>query len=211
MIALVKSMHPTLGQTILVQEQFGLALNRAGRHSDAEAILNEVIDQYGPNSETNGILGRVYKDQWLQARSTSNAATAAFLEKAIETYLQGFQSDWRDAYPGINAITLMECSTPPDARREQLIPVVAYCVERRLASKSPDYWDHATHLELETLRSEPSRAQEALSMALTAVREKWEPETTAKNIRLIREARESRGIECSWIQDIENTLLSHGR
>jgi len=40
----------------------------------------------------------------------------------------------------------MELKDPPDPRRERLIPIVSYAVERRVASGQPDYWDHATLL-----------------------------------------------------------------
>ena len=137
MVDLVDKMAPPLKQTILVQEQLGFALNRLGRHNDAEKVLAEVIECHGPSSETNGILGRVYKDQWLKSSADQSPAARAYLKKAIDAYLQGFESDWRDAYPGINAITLMECSEPPDPIRHELIPVVAYSVKRRLASFRP--------------------------------------------------------------------------
>lgn len=207
MVDLVDKMAPPLKQTILVQEQLGFALNRLGRHKDAEKVLTEVIDGHGPSSETNGILGRIYKDQWLKARAEQSPAAIGFLQKAIGAYLHGFESDWRDAYPGINAVTLMECMEPPDPRRNELIPVVAYSVRRRLASKSPDYWDHATDLEISVLSEKPEDAQSALGMAIASVREAWEPKTTANNIKMIREVRESRGVQCDWIEQIERTLM----
>jgi hypothetical protein len=144
----------------------------------------------------------VYKDQWEKAKENGSPAASAYLKKAIDAYLKGFEADWRDAYPGINAVTLMECSDPPDPRRIELIPVVAYSVKRRLASKNPDYWDHATELEVNVLSQESEKAQAALGMALASIRETWEPETTANNIGMIRNARESRGTDCEWIKDI---------
>ncbi|WP_445156780.1 TRAFs-binding domain-containing protein [Halomonas sp. E14] len=206
MIDLVNKMAPPLKQTILVQEQLGFALNRLQHRKESERILIEIIDSYGPSSETNGILGRVYKDQWAIAKENGSPTASAYLKKAIDAYLQGFEADWRDAYPGINAVTLMECSDPPDPRRTELIPVVAYSVKRRLASKNPDYWDHATELEVHVLSQEAEKAHAALGMVLASIRETWEPETTANNIRMIRKARESRGADCDWIKDIESAL-----
>lgn len=210
MIDLVHQMAVPLKQTILVQEQLGFALNRLGRHREAESALIEIIEVHGPSSETNGILGRVYKDQWSKTKADQSSVAAAFLRKSIDAYLEGFESDWRDAYPGINAVTLMECSDPPDTRKEELIPVVAYSVKRRLASKAPDYWDHATELEIHVLAQDEARAQSALGMAIASMREKWEPETTANNLKMIREARESRGIDCAWISKIEAELEQAG-
>lgn len=206
MVELADKMAPPLKQTILVQEQLGFALNRLQLHKESERILIEIIDTHGPSSETNGILGRIYKDQWAKAKENGSPAASAYLKKAIDAYLQGFEADWRDAYPGINAVTLMECSDPPDPRRIELIPVVAYSVKRRLACKNSDYWDHATELEVRILSQEAEKAQAALGMALASIRETWEPETTANNIRMIRNARENRGTDCAWIKDIESAL-----
>lgn len=207
MIELVAKMSPPLAATVMVQEQLALALNRAGRGEDAEQALLQLIEQRGPSSETYGILGRVYKDRWEAAAKAGDTFLArGLLDKAISAYLKGFEGDWRDAYPGVNAVTLMELHDPPDPRREQLIPVVRYAVERRIASGKPDYWDHATRLELAVLAKDEATASAALSDALAAVREKWEPETTARNLRLIAEARDRRGETVAWAKDIEDAL-----
>jgi hypothetical protein len=102
----------------------------------------------------------------------------------------------------------MELREPPDPRREQLIPVVSYAVERRLSAGKADYWDYATRLELAVLAGDEWLASEAISSALAAVRERWEPETTARNLRLIREARERRGETVPWMKELESTLES---
>jgi hypothetical protein len=207
MIALVPKMAKPLAATVLVREQFALALNRAGRGDEAERVLLDVIASRGPSSETYGLLGRVYKDQWETALKAGDKLLARrLLDKAVDAYLRGFEADWRDAYPGINAVTLMELKDPPDPRCEKLLPVVAYAVERRIAAGKPDYWDHATRLELAILAKDENYAMAALADALANVREKWEPETTARNLRLIREARERRGEAVAWAGAIEQAL-----
>jgi hypothetical protein len=113
----------------------------------------------------------------------------------------------RDAYPGINAVTLMELQKPPNPRRLQLIPVVSYAVERRLASGQADYWDYATRLELAVLAKDDDAARRALSTALAVVREAWELKSTANNLALIREARQQHGDEVPWAEAIEQELL----
>jgi hypothetical protein len=209
MISLVPKMSAPLAATVLVQEQLALALNRAGRGEEAERILLDLIARRGPSSETCSILGRVYKDRWEAAQKEGNEALArGVLGQAIDAYLKGFEADWRDAYPGINAVTLMELKDPPDPRREALIPVVRYAVERRIATGKPDYWDHATRVELAVLAKDEAGALAALSDALALVREKWEPEATARNLRLIRQAREKRGESLDWVNSIENALAA---
>jgi tetratricopeptide (TPR) repeat protein len=207
MIRLAEGMSPPLAASAMVREQLALALNRNGRSDEAEQVLLELIDRRGPSSETYGILGRVYKDRWESAaRDGQDFEARAFLGKAIEAYLKGFEADWRDAYPGVNAVTLMALREPPDPRGAQLIPVVAYAVERRIAAGKPDYWDYATLLELAVLGEDESGADRALGNALTSIRETWEPESTVRNLRLIREAREKRGLKIPWAEDIETVL-----
>jgi len=207
MIALVEKIPRPLAATVMVQEQYALALNRAGEGEQAETVLQELLERRGPSSETLGILGRVYKDRWEAAvKNDEKLMARSLLEKAIETYLRGFAADSRDAYPGINAVTLMELKEPPDPRREQILPVVTYAVEQKVAKGKPDYWDHATLLELAVLASDQARAMEHAGAALAAVREPWEAETTVRNLRLIREARERRQQPVEWIKEIESDL-----
>lgn len=208
MVTLIKKkMSRPLADTVMVREQLGFALNRLKRHDEAEAVLLHLIEERGPSSETCGLLGRVYKDQWEDAVNLGRQMlSSGYLEKAIEMYLRGFEADWRDAYPGVNAVTLMELRDPPDERRKELLPVVRYGVQRKIAKGKPDYWDYATLLELAVLENDRAGAVQAHSRALASIREKWEPETTVRNLRLIRECRESRGIVNAWAKEIEDEL-----
>jgi uncharacterized protein DUF4071 len=207
MIALVGKMSRPLAETVIVQEQLALALNRVGKGERAERVLLDLIDRRGPSSETYGILGRVYKDRWEAAKkSQASALSRGLLDKAIGAYLKGFEADWRDAYPGVNAVTLMSLREPEDPRKNELLPVVRYAVRRRIASGKPDYWDHATLLELAVIAEDEAAAWSALGDALAAIREVWEPETTVRNLRLIREAREGQGEAQPWILQIETEL-----
>jgi tetratricopeptide (TPR) repeat protein len=208
MVELVQKMPRPLALTVMVQEQLALALNRLGQREEAEQVLNRLLESRGPSSETYGILGRVYKDRWEETQKKGERIAArGFLDKAIGAYLKGFETDWRDAYPGVNAVTLMELKEPPDPRREKIIPVVSYAVERRVAAGKPDYWDYATQLELAVLGRDEQAALDALGHALTSVREKWTPGTTLRNLRLIREAREGRQEDIpDWIKEVESEL-----
>lgn len=209
MIDLVGRMAPPLAVTVMVREQLGLALNRAGRGEEAEVVLLTLIAERGASSETCAILGRVYKDRWQAALDRGETALArGLLEKATTAYLQGFEADWRDAYPGVNAVTLMELKEPPDPRQAALMPVVAYAVERRIAASQPDYWDYATRLELAVLGRAQASAHAALANALAHVRESWEPETTARNLGLIREARAKRGEDVVWMAALVQALMN---
>jgi tetratricopeptide (TPR) repeat protein len=207
MVALVPKMSPVLARTVMVREQQGFALNRLERHQEAQEILEAIIEERGASSETNGLLGRIHKDRYEAAvRQGQHRLAAGHLRKAIDVYLAGFESDWRDAYPGVNAVTLMELATPVDPRQAALLPVVRYAVERRLASKMADYWDHATRLELSVLASDKDAAHDALANALASIPESWKPDSTSRNLSLIRTARAQRGADHEWIAEVEQEL-----
>lgn len=197
MIGLYGRLAPPLGRTLLVREQYAYALNRDGQGQEAERVLLALLAEHGNSSETLGLLGRVYKDRWQQAVAGGKPAAlaAGLLERAIDAYRRGFEADWRDAYPGINALTLMECRNPPGPARDALLPVVAYAVRRRSAASSADYWDHAAELELAVLGQQQAAAIEPhLGAALALLREDWERATTLRNLTLVWSARAQRGI-----------------
>jgi tetratricopeptide (TPR) repeat protein len=207
MVSLAAGLSEPLSKAPLIREQLGLALNRLQRRDEAERVLLDLVNERGPSSETYGLLGRVYKDKWDDALLAGHTYLAAgLLDQAINAYLRGFEADWRDAYPGVNAVTLMEIRSPADPRLSRLLPVVAYANARRLEAGQADYWDQATRLELAVLDRDQAAAAEALGQALAAVRERWEPQTTANNLRLIREARERRGEAVDWAPVLETEL-----
>ena len=207
MVALVEDMPPTLARATLVREQYALALNRAGHDDKAEQVLLDLIAERGSSSETYAILGRVYKDRWEAAAKAGKKILArGELDKAIDAYLEGFESDWRDAYPGINAVQLMELREPPDPRRAELLPVVTYSVKRRIQSTQPNYWDYATLLELAVLDSDEEKVMDVLPKTVAAVREPWEPASTLQTLRRLRLAREQRGPVPAWMAEVEEAL-----
>jgi MAP3K TRAFs-binding domain len=211
MIRLVEAMPEPVRRTALVREQHGFALNRAGRGEEAERVLNEVLEAHGPSSETFGLLGRVYKDRWEAEPDPASLRAQGFLDQAIDAYRRGFEADWRDAYPGVNAVTLMEIRDPGGEEQKRLLPVVRYANRRRIDDGRADYWDHATRLELSVLARDQAEAEAGARAALAAVREPWEPESTARNLSLIRAARERRGEALEWADVLEQALLEAAR
>ena len=202
MIALVERMPKPLAATVLVREQLALALNRAGDDVRAEEELLDLLKTHGPSSETLSLLGRVYKDRWDRALKANQKAHAAeVLDQAIDAYRRGFEADWRDAFPGINAVTLMELREPPDPAKDELLPVVRYAVMRRLGA-TPDYWDYASLVELAVHAHDHPAAMKWLGKAVAVMRESWEGESTANNLRLIAEARQARGEDVTTIREV---------
>ncbi|HYH82560.1 MAG TPA: TRAFs-binding domain-containing protein [Longimicrobium sp.] len=189
MVGLYERLSAAIRRVVMVREQLGFALNRLGRRDEAIEVLEAVITEKGPSSETLGILGRVYKDRWMEAARSGNEPLATgFLDRAIDTYLRGFDADLRDSYPGVNALLLLKIKGDERSTKliSQYLPVVKFAVSQRLRTAKADYWDHATLLELAILEGDEAAARKHLSDALAAVREPWELLTTAANLELLQ-------------------------
>jgi hypothetical protein len=211
MIDLYREMDPVLQHTTLVQEQYAFALNRAGRAIEAEQALSTLILERGASSETCGLLGRIYKDRWDAANKAKDLAAAGWADKAISVYLEGFEADWRDAYPGVNALTLMALTRPDDPRIARLTPTVRFAVERKIARGAGDYWDYATLVELAAIADDLGEAETNLPTALANLREGWEAETTARNLSLIRDAWAGAGKDAARLGKIIAALESRAK
>src|SRR5258708_5978241 len=224
MIDLYQKMPRLLQDQIMVREQLGFALNRrAGdknrsdpdREADRQRalkMLHGVEDQKGPNPETCGLIGRIYKDLWDSTRNTDQRTARGHLRQAIAEYVAGFEADIRDAFPGINAVTLLdiEGSAESKAKRDALLPVVRFAVQQRLRAKEPDYWDFATMVELAVLASDKEEADRQLDSALALAKEKWMAETTSRNLKLIAEFR-ARTEDVSWLNEMITALDTKSR
>lgn len=100
----------------------------------------------------------------------------------------------------------MEIKKRADPRRMNLIPVVKYSIERKIANGKDDYWDYADLLELAILAKDKESSFYYLSKSLPLLRERWEGETTLRNLRTIREAREERNEIVIWTKKIEESI-----
>jgi len=209
MVELFARMSPALRAAPFVREQYALALNREGEGEKAEQVLKLLLRERGPSPETLGILGRVYKDRWTAARRSGNTTLSnVLLRRALDTYVEGFEADCREHYPGINALTLWEWVDPADPRRAQILPVVRYAVERSLVAAPTDYWSCASSLELAVLARDRHAAEVALGQALAAAPKSFMVDTTLNNLVLIREARSLQGAsdDVEWITQIAQQL-----
>ena len=216
MIEVYGKLPEFLQQQATVRQQLALAYNRraeeAGDPADRDRalqILQQLQGEQGPTSETCGLIGRIYKSQWQEARDRGELPQArGHLKNAIAAYVGGFEADWRDVYPGINAVTLLDVQGGKAGleQKQRLLPVLRFAVEQRLRAAAPDYWDHATLLEIAVLENDPEQARDALDLALTAATEDWQRKTTAGNLRIIERARGDRGDDVRWLSTIIGEL-----
>ena len=191
MVSLCERLPAHLQSAIVVRQQWALALNRRGQPGDGDKavrMLEELVRERGPDPETLGILGRVHKDRYRDGKQKGSILAAAALDDAIAVYRRGFESDPRDYYPGVNAITLLVEKGTPEAMVEvqQLLPLVTFAVERRGGDKSSNYWELATLLELYGVRGDWPAVQRILPRTLAAARQSWMVRSTIGNLELQR-------------------------
>jgi hypothetical protein len=192
MVMLINRMPQPLQDNRIVREQLAFALNRRNQAGDwdfATKILLEVIRQFGPNPETCGILGRVYKDRFYEARAEGkNFVAEGFLDEAIRSYRMGFEADPRDYYPGINAATLLaERGRESDMdERDELLSVIQFAVARRGGLNSENYWDLATILEVAVHRADDLLVDRSLKRIVAVPHFSWMVETTVKNLKIVK-------------------------
>ncbi len=207
MIDLVEDLPPTIATSELVQQQYALALNRTGADDQAEAILRELLQTKGETSETLGLLGRVYKDRWEQACCDGQTTEAlGLLAQAADTYLKGFEKDWRDTYPGINAAMLLTLCNPSDERVKQILPVIKYGIDRRIREDDVSYWDYATLLEIAVLERDDNSLRTLIPSLFAAEAESWQRETTFHNLDLYHQSRSLIDPSDAWLSSTIETL-----
>jgi MAP3K TRAFs-binding domain len=201
MVSLFDRFPRELKQTAVAIEQYALALNRlaeaaakAGERDEADlfrkhaiSALNE-IPEASVTSETFGIRGRIFKS-WhdtISADDKDDPRAEAMLQRAIDTYQQGFRTDLRDYYPGVNAVTLRLLRGKDEDRvaLQTLIPVVRFSVSAAPPPKNSEerYWQTATRLELATADRDWKAAHQHLIELLGIDVAGWFRETTAANL-----------------------------
>jgi tetratricopeptide (TPR) repeat protein len=207
MVKLSEGFPEHLNSNMMVRQQLALALNRRNQGGDrnrALKILDDLLKEKGADPETLGILGRVHKDRYKELKQKGSLMSSAALDDAIAAYTKGFESDPRDYYPGVNAITLLMQKGDANSLKEaeRLVPLVSFAVARRGGAASNDYWDLATALELSAVGNEWQLASSVLPKALAASKAAWMIKTTSDNLRLIKAARDRAGQSVPQLDEI---------
>ena len=190
-IALADDAPPELAQSPELRQLLSLALNRRGLPDDQEraiSIMEQQIAETGGDSESYGILGRIYKDRYDQAKKRGDdTEAAAYLEKAIHEYRAGFDKNPRDYYPGINVVNLLLQRGDDAARDElkELVPRVTDAVQARLGGDRSDFWDLATDLQLAMVAQDWARAEQRAKAIIAQAPYAWMLETTIRDLQAV--------------------------
>lgn len=194
MIDLYRIMPADIKKMVFTRQQFALALNRRNKGSDRDEaiqVIERIIDDSGNSAESSGILGRIYKDKYKEAKDKGDVRASGWLGMAIDSYKNGFELEPTDYYPGVNAITLLQTKGDVGSLSEiqRLLPLVIFSAERQGGIKSNNYWTVATLLELACISHDYEVGLEYLPRVLVLGEESWQLETTADNLKLIQQQR----------------------
>jgi hypothetical protein len=197
MVGLYDKFPSDVRDAVLIRQQYALALNRraeAGDRDKAISVLEALLQERGSSAETYGILGRVYKDQYKEAKAARKPTAAGFLDMAIDAYKKSSECEPVDYYPGVNAITLLLQKGDENAvqEAEKLTPLVYSAVARSGGASSSDYWDQATVLELAVIERDEKMAMSVLPKVLAGAKASWMVKTTADNLDLIKDLRKEK-------------------
>ncbi len=201
MQSFIKQLPRYVFETLMVQEQYAFVLNRNGGKAkpvdemmirEAESVLKKLEQDGKASSESYGIWGRIYKDKFERAyRAGSIAEARIYLEDALSYYEKGFESDPRDAYPGVNFVTCLELLGERE-KALRLLPAVEYAVNAKIRRKTPDYWDYVTLLELAVIENRWPAADRYFYKAKPLAVEEWMLATTKENLSKILNFRKAR-------------------
>ena len=179
-----------------VRQLCALALNRLGQKEKAATLMEELITQTGGDAETFGILGRIYKDKYINFRDSNDEAKAAEnLNKAIGYYKAGFEKQPSDFYTGVNVVNLLMTRNDDSSKNElnNLLPRVRDAVKNKMNSGPPDYWTIATALELSSIAGDWDSAEKEVQQVASQKAESWMLQTTLQNLKLLYEVQDDKG------------------
>jgi len=184
-------------RNLTFRREEALHLNRLGRADEAIVKIEKLLADVPTDTEAIALLGRIYKEMWYESwkgmEETELRLHAAFesyhwLLKSFETYLKGYRVDWKEVYPGINALTLgtilvhladkYDDKKEPDPEIQRvrgLLPelrgALIFALETKAEEENPDYWALISLAELRVLTTDASRqVTRAYRKALTASR-----------------------------------------
>lgn len=168
-----------------IAQQYAMALNRIGESETAEFVIVESIGFHGADSESSGILGRIYKDRWLN--STDNAFSRGCLVLALNAYWGGVERNQFEIYPAVNTLTLLRCAGVASRQIEPFAIHLKDRAVRRTHARHPDYFDFATIVEVCASIDDFKHAHYFAEQAIAQARAPWELETTALTLKMLIE------------------------
>ena len=140
-----------------IRRHYGQALIEQGNLTVAQTVLKSIVADTSEgekeNREARGLLGRAYKQQYVDAGVSSSERSQDWLREAAKWYYSVYQGDPTQLWHGINTVAVsargaadgVTMSDVPDP--EVLARDILDAVETRRIDQEASMWDYATGLE----------------------------------------------------------------
>ncbi len=163
-----------------VAQMTALALNRLGRQQEAIALLRSLTDRTGGDSETYGILAKIYKELY------SSEKNPEYLEASIECYRLAYTLAPNEYYAGLNLVRLLALYGGNEAHGElnDLVPRLRSQLAQRVDDPRADFWDLTSALELAVVARDWPAANGLLARVFSESRAEWMLATVAQQLQL---------------------------
>lgn len=165
--------------TYKIQRQYVQALIDLGNYSAAIAVLQQLISNTGnklndavatfENSEAKGLLGRVFKQLYINVNNPANQQSVRFITSSITAYYDVYKNDNSKVWHGINVVAMIErakrdniqIADLPDCAK--LAADILNEIEKRYDNDKKDAWDFAIAAEACVAINKPEEALKWLS------------------------------------------------
>jgi V8-like Glu-specific endopeptidase len=162
----------TAGQ---VRRQYAQALIDDGHLDEAESVLNAIVQDPTTNAgeiiESRGLIGRVYKQRYINDAKTQSQTNPANLQRALELYYDAYRRNPKDnLWHGINTVALtararrdgLAFADMPDesALAQELLATIAD-MEVNSSTGILHAYDEATRMEAYVARGEYGEADKS--------------------------------------------------
>jgi V8-like Glu-specific endopeptidase len=168
MFAVMQKVADTLLQTgrisYKIQRQYAQSLIDSGNYTAAIYILQNITENtskalpsdvlaLAENAEANGLVGRVYKQLYVNANNPSNPQCNHYLSLAVNAYYKVYLADNTKTWHGINTVALLERAgrdkvvIPLKVDAQRLSTEILVFIQNKYNEDTADAWDFATAAE----------------------------------------------------------------
>jgi len=205
--------------TLKVRRQYAQALIDQGNLTAAlsvlEVLVRETAGHPGENAEARGLIGRVYKQLYLNAHQPALPRNQQSLQRAARAYLEVYQSDPRNfLWHGINVVALVSRAAkdavplPGFPQVEALAADILECIQARHDDKQAATWDYATALEACVALRQPSAAVEWLARYVRADADAFELASTLRQFTEVWRLEADPGLGPNLLPPLRAALLA---
>jgi tetratricopeptide (TPR) repeat protein len=158
--------------TLKVRRQYAQSLIDQGNLTAALNVLEDLkaksADDRDEQAEARSLVGRVYKQLYVNTKNLASEFKRRFLRRAVRAYHEVYESDpERQLWPGINVVALLHLAAADSVEVEDGYPSAAELAESilekvtaKVEDSKGDLWDLATAAEACVALNRPEAALE---------------------------------------------------